>query len=138
MSFVQSREADGNWVYHPVVNGGLGFYDGTGRLTEILNIASTTGNLQVRFLFCSNEANSDEDGLWNTDGAVIVDSISVVCYSLAGGNTTYFEDFEDEVPFATVTDDGCWTAEQVSADCPCGTIGTEQSTWGRIKALYSE
>ncbi len=68
---------------------------------------SLNGSIQLRFLFQSSFfANSDEDGNLNTDGAIIVDNLSV---SDANGLVD-FQDFEAESPGALVTADGDWAA----------------------------
>ncbi|NIM20733.1 MAG: T9SS type A sorting domain-containing protein [Candidatus Latescibacteria bacterium] len=66
--------------------------------------AGHEGHVKIRFRFRSDAAWSDEDGLWDTDGAVIVDSITV-----RTALTVYdFEDFEDESPGDLITTDGDW------------------------------
>jgi hypothetical protein len=78
------------------VYGGLGVLDGTGAPTFLSNAVPhdlNTGQLRFRFKFLSDGAWSDEDGLWATDGAVIVDSLSV---SDQNGVVLAVEDFEGE------------------------------------------
>ena len=116
---VQWREVGStDWIDFPSVNGGAGDYDGTGSLSECVAIGDPGGTgLQLRFNFTSDGAWSDEDGLWPTDGAALVDSITVIWYNEVPPNSgnwvvsgSYYEDFEGEAAGATVTDDGCWTA----------------------------
>ncbi len=63
------------------------------------------GAIKIRFQFQSDGAWSDEDGLLDTDGAVIIDSITVE----AAFTIHDFEDFEDESPGDIATTDGDWT-----------------------------
>jgi len=94
-------------------------YDGWGSVIDCQGARSTSGQgIQLRYRFESDGAWSDEDGLWPTDGAVLVDSITVVWYNEvppSSGNwvvsATYFEDFEGEAPGDTITTDGGWQAQ---------------------------
>ncbi|NIM19155.1 MAG: hypothetical protein GTO51_02105 [Candidatus Latescibacteria bacterium] len=62
------------------------------------------GALKIRFRFVSNGTASDEDGVWDTDGAVILDSTTV-----RSASAVYdFEDFEDESAGDLATTDGDW------------------------------
>jgi hypothetical protein len=62
------------------------------------------GAVKLRFHFTSDGFWSDEDGLWDTDGAVILDSMTV-----RSASAVYdFEDFEDESPGDLATTDGDW------------------------------
>jgi len=61
---------------------------------------------RIGFEFDSDAYADDEDGIVNTDGAFLLDSLTV---SDAGG-VIDFEDFEDENPGDTGTVDGDWTA----------------------------
>jgi hypothetical protein len=66
--------------------------------------AGHSGAVRIRFRFESDGAWSDQDGLHDTDGALILDSLTV--------HTPYtvydFEDFEDELPGDLATTDGDW------------------------------
>ena len=62
--------------------------------------------IQIRFGFDSDGAWSDEDGLWPTDGAIIIDSVTVA--DTAG--VIDFQNFESELPGARATSDGHWRA----------------------------
>lgn len=116
---IQSSDG-GAFTTITAANGGVGFYDGTGIAVECVGARSTTGNIQLRFLFTADGAWSDEDGLWPTDGAVTLDSITVVWYNEvppASGNWLVSavygpEDFEDEAVGSKTTDDGCWSANK--------------------------
>ncbi|UCG51964.1 MAG: T9SS type A sorting domain-containing protein [Candidatus Latescibacterota bacterium] len=96
---------DGVWTEVPV-NGGRGVYDHFGELTESFVIDDTliTDTVRFRFFFASDGAWSDEDGLWPTDGAIIIDSLTV---SDSTGVIDY-QDFESEPLGALVTNDGDW------------------------------
>ncbi|NIM65447.1 MAG: hypothetical protein GTO51_05580 [Candidatus Latescibacteria bacterium] len=84
----------------------LASFDGTGmkQLRTDTIPAGHAGFLTVRFRFDSDGGWSDEDGLYDTDGAIVVDSITV-----RSETATYdFEDFEDESPGDIATTDGDW------------------------------
>jgi hypothetical protein len=71
--------------------------------------SSGDANLRFRFHFTSDGAWSDQDGLWNTDGGVIIDSLTVVD-GVGGANVLIAtEDFEGEAIGATSANDweGC-------------------------------
>jgi hypothetical protein len=76
-------------------------------VNEIIPEDSLDGTVKVRFRFRSDGAWSDQDGLWNTDGGVIIDSISI---SDTTGVLDY-HDFEMEAVGETSTWDGDWTAQ---------------------------
>jgi len=65
-----------------------------------------SSTVDIRFHFQSDGAWSDQDGLWNTQGAIIVDDISV-SDTVGVVNT---ENFETEAVGATATADGVWEA----------------------------
>ncbi|UCG51500.1 MAG: T9SS type A sorting domain-containing protein [Candidatus Latescibacterota bacterium] len=96
------------WLALSLVNGGVGFYDGIGELTDTVVVSSSDigDNLHMRFRFESDSGWSDEDGLHLTDGAVIIDALTLTD---ATGVIDY-QDFEDEPVGATVTADGTWMA----------------------------
>jgi hypothetical protein len=103
----QADAGDGNgYQSFAGVNGGAGLYDGFGGLVECFGVRKTgDGDIGFRFLFSSDTAWSDEDGLWPTDGGCLLDSISIAWYNEvppASGNwvasTPYFEDFEGATP----------------------------------------
>ncbi|MCK4537226.1 MAG: T9SS type A sorting domain-containing protein, partial [Candidatus Krumholzibacteria bacterium] len=61
---------------------------------------------KLRFHFIADGAWSDQDGLWDTDGACIIDDILVV----DGTGQINAEDWEGEALDALASDDGFWTA----------------------------
>ena len=89
---LQADLCDDVWVD---LYGGTGTWDGTGTDTMSIAVADTfhTGSLRVRFNFTSDGAWSDQDGLWNTDGGVVLDELSITD---VGGDVLPVEDFEDE------------------------------------------
>jgi hypothetical protein len=95
------------WIQAPV-NGGVGFYDGKGDLVESFTIADSclTDTLRLRFSFESDGVSSDEDGQYQTDGAVLIDSVVIADAT----GIVDFQDFEGEPPGATETIDGRWRA----------------------------
>ena len=66
---------------------------------------SGDANLRFRFHFTSDGAWSDQDGLWNTDGAIVIDSL--YAFEGVGGTTELIplELFEDEAEGANDADD---------------------------------
>ncbi|HEX5131058.1 MAG TPA: FlgD immunoglobulin-like domain containing protein [Candidatus Krumholzibacteria bacterium] len=95
-------------------------YSGTGgpqHESHVIPSASLpTGEVKLRFVFKSDGAWSDVDGLWCTDGAVILDNLDV---SDANGPIDY-QDFEAEPQLANVTSDGDWSAcTQAFGDYAC-------------------
>ncbi len=73
------------------LDGGTGVWDGTipvGTITGGAYLIGTTGPVKVRFLFASDTAWSDQDNLWNTNGAVVIDNLVAEGLPL--------EDFEGE------------------------------------------
>ena len=89
---LQMDECDDVWVD---LYGGTGVWDGTGTDTMSVAIADTlhSGSLRVRFNFTSDGAWSDQDGLWNTDGGVVIDELGITD---VGGDVLAVEDFEGE------------------------------------------
>jgi hypothetical protein len=90
------------WVAEGSVNGGAGVYDGVGYALENICVVSGEPSLRLRFHFTADGAWSDEDGLWDTDGAVIIDSLTV---RDSFGILVAMEDFEDEAVGDTETQD---------------------------------
>ena len=95
------------WVKDPLVNGATGEYtsgpangDPGGPATE--TSTSTFGATKMRFHFTADGAWSDEDGLWDTVGAVMLDDLA-----MNGGPV---EDFEGETCRATQSTDAKWVA----------------------------
>jgi hypothetical protein len=90
----------------------LNVYNGVGNTSASDTIpAGQSGAIKIRFHFESDGAWSDQDGLWNTDGAVIIDNLSV---TLENSGIVDFEDFEynaiegGENVGDTQTADGDW------------------------------
>ena len=57
----------------------LAVYDdiGSGFVSHTVGGASHSGQLRLRFHFVSESEWSDQDGLWDTDGAIVIDSLTV-------------------------------------------------------------
>jgi hypothetical protein len=107
-------DGGGTWLDFAItdtVSARPGYYDGgPAAFSEVVSAGSPgAANVQVRFRFNADGAWSDEDGLWPTDGAVIVDDLSIQTYSggAAGFNNT--EDFEGAAEGANAV--GIWTGE---------------------------
>jgi hypothetical protein len=100
-TYVQYLSKTGNWRALLTLNG-------TGTTAPALTIPadSLAGLVKLRFLFISDGAWSDKDGLYDSDGGIVVDSLVV---SDTGGLIDY-QDFESEAVGDTVTSDGDWRA----------------------------
>lgn len=81
-------------------------FDGQGDsiVTVVIPGIDLPGSATIRFHFQSDVAWSDEDGLWPTDGAVIIDSLTVADST----GVLDFQDFESESSGALSTVDGDW------------------------------
>ncbi|HEX5131091.1 MAG TPA: FlgD immunoglobulin-like domain containing protein [Candidatus Krumholzibacteria bacterium] len=79
---------------------------GEGLYTNVIPADSLAGTVTVRIRFDSDGAFSDEDGLFPTNGAVEIDSLTV----WDSGGVIDFQDFESEAVGATATVDGHWNA----------------------------
>ncbi|MGD1049354.1 MAG: hypothetical protein ABR899_11455, partial [Candidatus Krumholzibacteriaceae bacterium] len=97
-TFVEYDAGGGSW--QPIVS-----FDGHGNKVESHSLALSQARTKLRFRFTSDGAWSDQDGLWNTDGACIVDSIRVA----DSGGLDDFEDFESAEVGAHSA--GIWTSE---------------------------
>jgi hypothetical protein len=89
-------ECDDNWVE---LYGGFGVWDGLGTDTLCIAVSDTlhSGSLRFRFHFIADGAWSDSDGLWNTDGAFMMDEVTVFGdYSTTPVALVDYENFEDE------------------------------------------
>ena len=88
----------------------LRFFDGNsgGPFLEsfVFPDSSLSDTIQFMFHFTGEAAWNDENGLWPTDGAYMVDSLTVTDAT----GTLDYEDFEDEPARATATNDGDWWA----------------------------
>ena len=102
---IEVDNCDGSWVpTRPTVPEG-GFFTGTvadSLHTESIADSLHSGQMRVRFRFTSDGGWSDEDGMWDSDGGMIVDSLSV---SDDSGIVVPVELFEDELVGATSSDD---------------------------------
>ena len=97
---VEFDRCDDNWQE---INGGIGVYDGVGGPVFSSDaIPATLDTVRVRFHFLSDGGWSDEDGLRDTDGAVIIDSLTI---RDSGGVVVATEDFEDETVGTIETND---------------------------------
>ena len=102
---IEIDECNDAWVPAGPVNSGGGMFDGIGvdsLHTLQISDALHSGALRIRFHMASDGAWSDEDALWDTDGAVLIDSLSV---SDNTGLVLNVEDFEDEAEGATSAND---------------------------------
>jgi hypothetical protein len=91
----------GDWVSLDVDSGAAPYYDFYGDATEAVAFgvpADSLGNhsTKIRFKFISDGGWSDQDGLWDTDGAFLCDSFTVELYNLGVKTDSLFDDFEDE------------------------------------------
>ncbi|MCI0452942.1 MAG: T9SS type A sorting domain-containing protein [Candidatus Latescibacteria bacterium] len=97
----------GGWTQVGTINGGAGAYDGSSAAVAesfVLTPGEHTGSTRFRFRFLADTAWSDSDGLWDTDGAFIVDNLVVQ----DGTGTVSNQTFEAEAVGANVTVDGHW------------------------------
>ncbi|MDH4038915.1 MAG: T9SS type A sorting domain-containing protein [Candidatus Krumholzibacteria bacterium] len=102
---VQYLSHTGNW--HT-----LRSYTGSGAWSHSVTapVDSLAGSVRFRFLFRSDGNYSDEDGSYDTDGAVVIDMIEV-----SSGGTIDYQDFEAEAVGALQTVDGHWAANAGAA-----------------------
>ncbi len=82
--FVECMEGYDSWKV-------LDSYDGVEQTFASNDIFGTKAHTKLRFRFASDGAWSDQDGLHNSDGACIIDEITVS----DGSGTIDYEDFED-------------------------------------------
>jgi len=75
-------------------------------VSETILADSLSGSIQFRFRFTSDGAWDDEDGIRPSDGAVLIDSLTVT--DVAG--LVDYQDFESESTGALATADGHWAA----------------------------
>ena len=94
-------------------------YDGTSLTPYITETVTNRiagmpgGEVKVRFRFTSDGAWSDEDGLWQTDGAIIVDDITINTWVDGIPAESNTEDFEP-APAGSNTA-GIWTGRKAPA-----------------------
>jgi hypothetical protein len=108
------------WFAFPVTDtwsARAGLYDNTappGGITESFAAGfAGASNVQVRFRFVSDVAWSDEDGLWLTDGAVMVDNITINTWSGGVAEHSNTEDFESASVGSNTA--GIWTGQKAPA-----------------------
>jgi hypothetical protein len=100
-------QCDGFFVETSATPSGGGHFDGLGvdsLHTEAIPDSLHSGSLSVRIHFQADGAWSDSDGLWDTDGGIIIDSLSVS--SSLGLHS--LETFEAESPGDHATASGDW------------------------------
>lgn len=97
-TYIEYDRGDENWVE-------FASYDGESQIAAEHHLFLSKWNTKLRFRFVSDCALSDEDGYYNSDGAVILDSIIV----RDSGGIIDYEDFES----AAVGDQntGFWHAD---------------------------
>ncbi|MFQ5512232.1 MAG: FlgD immunoglobulin-like domain containing protein, partial [Candidatus Krumholzibacteriia bacterium] len=103
------------WTRLPVGNdtGVPDFYDrGPTTLSESFSFGGLN-TIDIRYRFVSDGAWSDEDGLWPTDGGVLLDSITVTTWAAGVQASTNFEDFEGAAEGDQTA--GIWTASPAPA-----------------------
>jgi hypothetical protein len=105
-TYVQYESKSDQWVTILTIDG-----DGDMTANEIIPQDSLDGTVRFRFRFQGDGAWSDQDGLWNTDGAIIIDSLLV---SDTTGTLDY-QDFETEAVGDLATADGDWMASTAPA-----------------------
>jgi len=101
ITYVEYLSATGSW------NELDNFDDrGTSFVSSVIPPDSINGVARIRFRFVSDVVYCDEDGFFDTDGAVIIDSLVV----RDGTTIIDYQDFETESVGALVTADGHWSA----------------------------
>ncbi|MFQ5512073.1 MAG: hypothetical protein ACE5EO_09515, partial [Candidatus Krumholzibacteriia bacterium] len=109
--FEWSGDGGATWTPFPVAVGLTArpnFYDlGPTTLVETFTQGGMT-TVTLRFRFAADGAWSDEDGLWPTDGGILIDSLSVDTWASGVSASTDFEDFESTADGSTTA--GMWTA----------------------------
>ncbi len=137
-TFVEYDACDDNWT---VAGGGFGVFDGLGSTplaTITIPAAAHTGNVRVRFRFQSDNAWSDEDALYNTNGAIIVDNLVV---DDGGGNVVPAENFEGEAVGSLSSND--WQASgrtgrgDFAALFSGGTLVQEDPAYTNLSCLWA-
>ena len=102
---------DDNWINTEVASNQYYFtcIDGWdyGELEATIADSLHSGQMRIRFHFRSDGAWSDEDGFWQSDGAFILDSLSV---NDSGGLVIPIETFETEAVGDHTTTSGNWTS----------------------------
>ncbi len=99
----------GQWTAVGTINGGQGSYDnqqGATAESYVVPAATIGASGRFRFNFAADGSYSDQDGLWNTDGAFIVDNIVVQNGVTTLSNST----FEADPVGAHGTANGDWNS----------------------------
>jgi hypothetical protein len=101
-TYVEYDLCDDNWTEQFA-------YDniGSGFASHVIDSTLHAGSLRVRFHFVSDDAYSDQDGLWQTDGAIVIDSLTV---SDASGIVLATELFEVELVGDNDAASGNWVS----------------------------
>ncbi len=102
-TIVEYRSATGHWND---LAGRLWGYSSTQSYSYVIPEDSLNNSVRFRFVFESDDVWDDEDGNFNTDGAIFLDDIQVS----DGSGLVDTQDFEFEVPGDTATADGHWYA----------------------------
>jgi hypothetical protein len=105
-TMIEVDECDERWSY---ITGGDRLHEGVGSGVQSIVVPESRhdGIIRIRFRFTSDTAWSDEDGIYDTDGAIIIDSLTV---SDTTGVILPTELFEVESVGDTITASGNWVA----------------------------
>lgn len=106
-TFLEYLDNSGDWQTAASFDG-----QGDSVVTVVIPAADLLGTAELRFHFQSDGAWSDQDGLFPSDGAVIIDSLTVADTT----GVLDFQDFESESPGALFTADGDWTSNPTFGD----------------------
>jgi hypothetical protein len=96
----------GRWHTQIDTDWWLPMYSADTLMTTTIPADSLDGFVKLRFHFTSDGAWSDKDGYFNSDGAVVIDSLTVT----DSGGLIDYQDFESETVGDTITLDGEWAA----------------------------
>ncbi|MCU0639915.1 MAG: hypothetical protein MUF59_08605, partial [Candidatus Krumholzibacteria bacterium] len=103
-TFIEYDSGDDNWVE-------LAMYDGAVDTAATHTLLLSQVATKLRFNFIADGAWSDSDGLWDTDGAAIVDELLITDAT----GTINSENWEGEALDVTQSSDGFWTARGADA-----------------------
>ena len=114
--FVEYQNPGGDWVSLTLPSTGTTSYTGLGwpAINETIVIPGASlpsTSVRLRFRFQSDNGYSDQDGLLNTDGPVLIDNVRVMTGTLALLNE---QTFEPEGDFYGNTNDLTWWARSLS------------------------
>jgi len=123
---LQYDHCDNNWIPIDLPPPYYQWFEGTGRdsISLVIPAGSHAGSLRARFRFRSDIVWSDEDGQLNTDGAFLLDSLTVTD---AGGIVLPTELFETEAVGDQQVASGNWVASPVE---PYGNFAALQTGAG--------